>query len=44
MMLPEVLTLESIRAAQGAGATPLDIIEEVIARFYDLHDLHDTKR
>lgn len=38
MMLPEVLTLESIRAAQGAGATPLDIIEEVIARRAALTD------
>lgn len=31
-MLPTILDLSSLRAAYQAGATPLDVIEEVIAR------------
>lgn len=31
-MLPEMLTLPALRAALAAGATPLDVINEVIAR------------
>ena len=32
MMLPEFLTIDAIRAAYAAGATPLQLMEEVIAR------------
>ncbi|WP_241649132.1 allophanate hydrolase [Paenirhodobacter populi] len=32
MLLPPMMTLHSIRAAYAGGATPLDIVEEVIAR------------
>lgn len=31
-MLPEMMTMEAIRAAYAAGATPLDVVEAVIAR------------
>lgn len=32
MMLPQMLTIEALRAAYAAGATPLQVIEEVIRR------------
>ncbi|PYF12954.1 allophanate hydrolase [Rhodobacter viridis] len=31
-MLPEMMTMEAIRAAYARGATPLDVVEAVIAR------------
>ncbi len=31
-MLPEIMTLRALRAAYDGGATPLDVVEEVIAR------------
>jgi allophanate hydrolase len=31
-MLPEILTLQALRDAYAGGATPLDVVEEVIAR------------
>ncbi len=38
MMLPKMLTLDALRAAYAAGATPLDMVEEVIARRAALAD------
>lgn len=38
MMLPPMLTLDALRAAYAAGATPLDVIEEVIRRRAALAD------
>ena len=32
MMLPPMLTIAALRAAYGAGLTPLDVVEEVIRR------------
>jgi allophanate hydrolase len=32
LMLPEILDLSSLRTAYAAGSTPLDVVEEVIAR------------
>jgi allophanate hydrolase len=37
-MLPAVLTLSSLRAAYAGGATPLEVIEEIIARRAALAD------
>ncbi|TCP60889.1 allophanate hydrolase [Rhodovulum bhavnagarense] len=37
-MLPRMLTLAALRAAYGAGATPMDVVEEVIARRAALAD------
>lgn len=32
MMFPEMLTIEAVRHAYAKGATPLDLVEEIIAR------------
>ena len=37
-MLPKMLTMEALKAAYAAGITPLDVIEEVIARRNTLAD------
>lgn len=37
-MLPAILTLSSLRAAYSGGASPLDVVEEVIARRAALAD------